>query len=145
MTGTYNKKKRKLSSYSVEETVDIGAAIARDLIPGDIVLLSGELGSGKTVLVKGICRGLNVKCDITSPSFVIATQYQGRLPIAHIDLYRLDVDGVRGLPIEDYLLADGITLIEWAERIPDAIPGIMIRMNIVDQKSREINIEDNRH
>ncbi|OGC39063.1 tRNA (adenosine(37)-N6)-threonylcarbamoyltransferase complex ATPase subunit type 1 TsaE [candidate division WOR-3 bacterium RBG_13_43_14] len=142
---TIINKKRKLISRSVEETIDHGVSFARDLVPGDIVYLSGELGSGKTVFIKGICSGLGVMTEVTSPSFVIATQYQGKLPVAHIDLYRLDVDGVRNLPLDDYLLSDGITVIEWAERVLDMLPGIMIRIEIVDQVTREISIEDNRH
>lgn len=135
----------RLISHSVEETIRFGMAFAGFLLPGDIVYLSGELGSGKTVLVKGICSGLDVSSEITSPSFVIATQYQGRIPVAHIDLYRLDADGVKGLPVEDYILTDGVTLIEWAERIVDMMPGIMIRINIIDPTTREINVDDTRN
>ncbi len=119
--------------------------MAIELHAGDIIYLRGELGSGKTIFIKGVCSGLGVSADVTSPSFVIATQYQGRLPISHIDLYRLDHNEVRDLPLDDYVLSDGVTVIEWAERVLDLLPGIMIQITIVDQFTREIKIEDNRY
>ncbi len=137
--------RKKIISRSAEETIGYGVSMARDLVPGDIVYFTGELGSGKTVFIKGICRGLGVRSDVTSPSFVIATRYQGRIPVSHIDLYRLDAGGVSDLPLEEYILSDGVTVIEWAERADGRLPGIVIRIAIVDQVTREIIVEDTRH
>ena len=122
--------------------MDIGADIAKEIRPGDIVYLYGDLGSGKTVLVKGICRGLDVGEVVTSPSFVVATEYTGRMKISHIDLYRLDGVQVAALPLDEYVPEDGLTVIEWADRLQSPEKGIVIRIAIIDETSRELLIED---
>lgn len=132
-------------SASVEETRSIAKGLARDLRAGDILYLYGELGSGKTVFVKGLCEGLGVEERVTSPSFVIATEYHGRIAVAHVDLYRLDNTAVNDLPIDEYMLQSGITVIEWADRLGEVTKGIMVKMNIIDHQRRVIEIEDLRH
>ena len=132
-------------SNSPEETIRIAKRIARTLKPGDIVYLYGELGSGKTVFVKGICLGLGVKEDVTSPSFVIATEYHGALAVAHIDLYRLQRGEAVGLPVEEYFSRSGITLIEWADRIDSITKGINVKFHITDHRKRMIEVEDIRN
>lgn len=132
-------------SASVEETRSIAKTLARDLRAGDVLYLYGELGSGKTVFVKGLCEGLDIEERVTSPSFVIATEYHGRIAVAHVDLYRLDNTAVSDLPIDEYMLRSGITVIEWADRIGEVMDGITVKMSIIDHQRRVIEIEDLRH
>lgn len=139
-------KKTIYVSHSAEETFEAGRELAVSLKPGDIVYLFGELGSGKTVFVKGICRGLDVEEEATSPSFVIATEYTGRVNVSHIDLYRLDGQAAAMLPVNEYIITDGVTVIEWAERLGnDGMKGIIVHLNIKTDHTRELIIEDLRH
>ncbi len=100
-------------------TEAIGARLAAELAPGAVVLVSGELGSGKTTLVRGACRALGVREAIVSPTFVIGRRYAGRVAVAHLDLYRLEgaEDEEPGL-LDDYLTADAISFVEWPEAGP---------------------------
>jgi tRNA threonylcarbamoyladenosine biosynthesis protein TsaE len=138
-------KKRIVISDSHHATVRAGEKLAGQLTPGTIVYLYGELGSGKTVLVKGICKGLGVTDSVTSPSFVIATEYRGSMPVSHIDLYRLDKSSTDLLPIDDYVKEDGVTIVEWADRLKGHKHGIRIRIVITGEMNRELTIEDTRH
>lgn len=139
-------KKITHHTHSPEETWSLGSQLATTLMPGDIVYLYGELGSGKTVFVKGMCVELGVEEEATSPSFVIATEYEGRMRISHVDLYRLDSAATLALPVEEYFISDGITVIEWAERLGyNDKTGVTVRISIMKDNSREIVIEDNRH
>lgn len=131
-------------SGSVRTTLLLGRRIARRLAPGDTVCLIGELGSGKTVLAKGICRGLGVREPVTSPSFTIGTEYAGRMPVTHIDLYRLSPGEARELPIEEMRAQRGVTIIEWADRLA-RIRGTVITLRVVDRRTRSITIEDTGH
>ncbi len=140
------KKQLKTITHSPQETIDVGKKIASELRAGDIIYLSGELGSGKTVLVKGICQGLGVKEQVTSSSFVIATEYNGRMSISHVDLYRLDKNDIITLPIDEYIFKDGVTIIEWADRMSDKQrAGMCIRIGILGKQKRELIIEDLRN
>jgi len=113
-------------SAGEEQTRDLAARLARRLKPGDAVALVGELGAGKTRFVQGLARGLGVPADvpITSPTFtLLAVHEQGRLPLYHFDLYRLstgvDLDRIGA---EEYLWGGGVSVIEWADRVPEALP-----------------------
>ena len=101
-------------SASAAETEQIGAELAAELEPGDVVLVSGDLGAGKTTLIRGAARALGVTEPVTSPTFTIGNRYRGRIPVSHLDLYRLDDIGVEepGL-LDDYLGPDSIAFIEW--------------------------------
>jgi tRNA threonylcarbamoyladenosine biosynthesis protein TsaE len=132
----------KIVSDGPARTKEIGAEMAGDLRPGDIVYLYGELGSGKTVFVKGLCSGLGVDEEVTSPSFVIATEYSGTLKVSHIDLYRLDGVQVAALPLDEYIASSGVTVIEWADRLGSAARGVVIHFAIIGEASRELLIED---
>lgn len=106
-----------LITHSPRETQEIGAQLGRLAQRGDVFLLIGELGSGKTCLTQGIARGLGIGDYATSPSFVIVTQYQGRFPLYHVDLYRLDhLEEVFELGLEDYFSGQGVCVVEWAEK-----------------------------
>ena len=139
------KKIIRYSSNTPQETREIAKALARSLKAGDVIYLYGELGSGKTVFVKGLCEGLGVEEEVTSPSFVIATEYHGQYEVAHVDLYRLDGTAAADLPIEEYMIENGITVIEWADRIGWQVTGIIVKFSIVDHQERVIEIEDLRN
>ncbi len=99
-----------------EETEALAADLARRLRPGDVVLVSGDLGAGKTTFVRGACRALGVTAAVTSPSFTIARRYDGRMPISHLDLYRLgDLAGEDPALLADELAADRVAFVEWPE------------------------------
>lgn len=110
---------------SPEVTREFGEAWAAGCQPGDILALHGELGAGKTQLVKGLAKGLGFRGEVTSPTFTLIHEYRGgRLPVYHLDLYRLETvqDALR-LGVEEYLpTSDGVTVIEWPERIEELLP-----------------------
>lgn len=120
-------------SKSVSDTLKMGKAIAKSLIAGDIICLFGELGSGKTVLTKGIAQGLGIQKDkIISPSFVLIRSHtRGRLPLYHFDLYRLKVPGdILGLGYEEYLYDKGVAVIEWADRLNYLLPQEFLKIEL---------------
>ncbi len=100
------------------ETQAIGEAIGFLTLPGDIILLSGPLGAGKTCLTQGIARGLGIRESTPSPTFMLAREYHGRLPLYHIDLYRLEFREISELGLDEYLFGQGVSAIEWAEKDP---------------------------
>lgn len=115
----------RIISDSVSYTIKTGSALARNLKPGDIICLSGNLGSGKTVLTKGIAQGLGVaRSKVISPSFVLLREHmQGKLPLYHFDLYRLSMpEDILALGYEEYFYGSGVTVIEWAERLKYLLP-----------------------
>lgn len=128
-----------------EETVALGERLARELRPGACLALVGELGAGKTTLIKGLARGLGIpEEEVLSPSFVLVREYrQGRLPLFHVDAYRLTKPEELGeIGLEEYLLSDGITVIEWADRVPQAIlPSCLkVKLEILSENERRISI-----
>jgi tRNA threonylcarbamoyladenosine biosynthesis protein TsaE len=104
-----------VESNSAAETEALGARIAEQLRPGDVVVLSGDLGAGKTTLVRGVCRALGFSGPVTSPTFTIGQRYEGgRLSVSHLDLYRLQsLEGEDPALLEDYLRPEGVALVEW--------------------------------
>jgi tRNA threonylcarbamoyladenosine biosynthesis protein TsaE len=109
-------------SDSPRRTEEVGAALARELRPGDVVLVSGELGAGKTTFVRGGCRELGVGVLIASPTFTVGSRYRGRVPVSHLDLYRLeDLDAEEPGLLDDYLTDDAVAFVEW----PEAGAGIL--------------------
>jgi tRNA threonylcarbamoyladenosine biosynthesis protein TsaE len=132
-----------IRSGSPTETRRLGARLGRLLRPGDIVLLSGELGSGKTCLVQGIARGLRVTAPVTSKSFVLLGEYEGRLPLYHADLYRLEEPAqAEELALTEYC-APGALVVEWAERAWEVFPSehLLIRLEIAGARDREFTLE----
>jgi tRNA threonylcarbamoyladenosine biosynthesis protein TsaE len=134
----------KLQSNSDAETRAIGHRLGEHLKPGDVVCLYGDLGAGKTTMVKGIASAFHInERDITSASFTIIAEYNVSVPFYHIDLYRLTPDEVPELGLRDYLGADSIAVIEWAERAEGEIPEQSVRV-MLDHKeddTREIEIK----
>lgn len=113
----------QLISTSEAQTEGLGKALSMQLEPGDVLLLTGELGAGKSVLARGIARGLGIGGPITSPTFVLLITHEGRHTLHHMDLYRLsDDDEFEAAGLSDALSQDAISLIEWPQRCPDAMP-----------------------
>jgi tRNA threonylcarbamoyladenosine biosynthesis protein TsaE len=111
-------------SNSPAETEAIARRLADDLVAGSILALKGELGSGKTLFTQGLVAGLESGAAVTSPTFTIVHEYQGgRLPVYHFDFFRLENhESATRLGLADYFFSDGVSVIEWADRFPDAIP-----------------------
>lgn len=116
------------------ETFSLGERLAAYLPQGGVIALSGELGAGKTLFAKGVAEGLKVPDQVTSPTFTIINEYQGRLPLFHIDAYRLEEDSgdsvIEELGLEEYFNSLGVTLIEWPERIKKYLPDAYLRIDI---------------
>jgi tRNA threonylcarbamoyladenosine biosynthesis protein TsaE len=127
---------RRIISDGPQSTRDLAARLARVARPGDLICLRGELGAGKTEFAKGFGAGLGVSDTINSPSFVLMAEYAGRLPLFHIDLYRLagPADAVLG-GLVDERQAEGVTLVEWPERMSDILPAARLDVMIGDPKS----------
>ena len=137
-------------THSAGETIKLGQELARGLSRGDIIALYGDLGSGKTTFAKGIGMGLGVKDarHINSPTFVLIREYEGRLPLYHMDLYRLDnLRDIEDIGVEEYVYGDGVSIIEWAEKLGPLLPKkiISVRFAIKGEDKREVRIEDLRH
>ncbi len=134
------------TTTSPDETFELAAEYARRLKRGDVLALEGELGAGKTRFVQGLAAGLGVPENVyvRSPSFALLNEYKGgRLTLFHFDFYRLVKQSeLMDLGIEEYMDGDGITVIEWADRFPTALPARTkhIRFHIVDDNTREIQV-----
>ena len=131
-----------------EETQALGEEIGKKLTSGDIVAITGELGAGKTCLTQGIGWGLGIdrKVYMTSPSFTLVKEYRGRIPVYHIDLFRLKrIEEVYELPIEDYFNGKGVTIIEWADKIESLLPQKHLRIDIeiISENERRIKMQRN--
>ena len=112
----------ELETASPEETEAIGAALAAELEPGDVAAVSGELGSGKTTLVRGACRALGVEAPVTSPTYTVGNRYTGRVPVSHLDLYRFQgFSSAEWGDLEPYF-DDAIAFVEWPEAAVDSLP-----------------------
>lgn len=115
----------ELKTKGADQTLKLGQALGRMLKEGTLIALMGELGAGKTVLAKGIAKGLGIQDEgeVTSPSFVLVNEYFGRIPIYHIDLYRLeDPAEAEGLGWEEFVCGSGVVVVEWAEKIASKLP-----------------------
>lgn len=133
----------EIITRSAEETIELGKRIGAFLVANDILALIGPLGAGKTTLIQGIAQGLEVKDYVTSPTFIIINEYQGRFPFYHIDLYRLEeVKDIEELGIEEYFTREGVCVIEWAEKLKELKPKNVktIEMEIVSESERKINL-----
>lgn len=130
---------------SADATEEVAAAIARELEPGAVVLVSGDLGAGKTTFVRGAARAFGVTEPVTSPTFTIGQRYAGDVPVSHLDLYRLaDGLGVEepGL-LDDYLTPDAIAFVEWPEVAAGELEGVTMRVALAHAggDAREITVE----
>lgn len=137
-----------ISLNNLKETEKFGIFLGENLKPGDVVCLNGDLGAGKTTLTKSIAKGLGISDYVTSPTFTIVNEYYGKTDLYHIDTYRLDdkID-VDYLGFDEYFYSDGVTIVEWAEKIRDALPEEYMEINIKshdDKRDLEINYLGNR-
>jgi tRNA threonylcarbamoyladenosine biosynthesis protein TsaE len=131
------------TTLSEEETVAVGRDLASRLRPGDVLLLLGDLGAGKTVFVKGVAEGLGIDPrEVTSPTFTLIQEYRGgRLPLYHVDLYRLRSMEVDDLGLEELTASGGVTAIEWPDRLPrDIEDALTIRIEHGDGSCRTLQI-----
>lgn len=119
-------------TFSVEETERLGEKLAAAALPGSLYTLDGELGVGKTALTRGIARGLGIGEEICSPTFTIVQVYEeGRMPLYHFDVYRIgDPEEMEEIGYEDYFYGNGLTMIEWANRIEELLPESYLRITI---------------
>lgn len=126
----------KITVHSDKETISIAQNIESEKFPSMVICLNGELGSGKTVFAKGFAHAMGIE-EITSPTFTIIKEYNGELPLYHMDVYRLE-DSKENLGIEEYFDKGGVTIIEWANMIKDILPEerLDIKFKIVDENTR---------
>jgi tRNA threonylcarbamoyladenosine biosynthesis protein TsaE len=130
---------------SEEETVAVARGVASTLGPGDVLLLSGNLGAGKTAFVRGLAEGLGLAGDeVSSPTFTLVHEYRGgRLALYHVDLYRLERAGADDLGLEELGVRDGVLAIEWPERLSHVLPGARaVTIEMVDEHTRRITFAD---
>lgn len=134
---------RRYLSRSAKETEAIGAKLAGRLGPGDVVLVSGELGAGKTTLIRGACRALGVEGPIASPTFTIGQRHRGRVPVSHLDLYRLEGLGDEDPALlDDYLTPDAVAFVEWPAVAAAQLgrPALQVRLSHAGGDSRRVEI-----
>ena len=125
-------------SHSEEETESIGEHLGASLSPGAVVAYLGGLGMGKTAFTRGLARGLGCKGRVTSPTFTIVNEYEGRIPLFHFDMYRLpDSDALFDIGWEDYLDRNGVCAVEWSELVADALPEDTVYVTITRHPDHE--------
>ena len=130
---------------NTQETIELGARIAKALGPSSIVALFGDLGAGKTILVKGIVGALGGDAqNVLSPSFVLMRRYKTKIPIYHFDLYRIEKTDVFHLGFEEYFYGKGISVVEWADRIKDDLPKDCLRVRFYTKGDNKRLIKINR-
>ena len=130
---------KSFKTFNADETIELGKKIGQNLIPGNVVLLTGDLSAGKTTITKGIGASLGVKRVINSPTFTIVKEYSGICPLYHLDLYRLD--GLNNdFDLEDYIEGDGVCVIEWPFQVSEILPKeyLEIKIERVDEFTRSI-------
>jgi tRNA threonylcarbamoyladenosine biosynthesis protein TsaE len=133
--------RRTLVSRSPEETQAIGEQLGARLTAGAVVACTGELGAGKTCFLQGLARGLGVTTDVTSPTFVLINEYRGRLPVYHLDAYRTgSLTELVDLGLEEMLYGDGVTVVEWADKLLPLLPARTIHVHLsgLGDEPREI-------
>ena len=127
----------KITTRSEMETIELAQNFESEKFPNMVICLDGELGSGKTVFTKGIANALGIEESITSPTFTIIKEYEGELPLYHMDVYKLD-GNTDGIGIEEYFTKGGVVVIEWASTIKDILPDerLDIKFKVVDENKR---------
>ena len=133
------------TTESEDETTEVARTLAATLTPGTVLLLSGQLGAGKTAFVRGLAAGLGIDPeDVSSPTFTLVHEYRGgRLPLYHADLYRLEKTAAEDLGLEEKRVLDGVLAIEWPDRLTHDLPGALtISIEIVDETTRRIRLSE---
>ena len=136
-------------SHSTQETEQFGEEIAKSLRGGDVLAFTGSLGMGKTAFTRGLARGLGCRGRVTSPTFTIVNEYDGKTPLFHFDMYRLgSSDELFDIGWDDYLARGGVCAVEWSERVSDALPDNTIYVDIArgeeDENTRTITVTGGR-
>lgn len=134
-----------LKTNTAEETIELGRKIGRLLTKGDVIAMQGTLAAGKTTITKGIAESLGVTDTITSPTFCLISEYSGKMPLYHMDVYRLDGgEDFINLGTDDMIYGDGVSIIEWSEKIMDELPKktIILKLEPQEDGSRIITIEN---
>jgi tRNA threonylcarbamoyladenosine biosynthesis protein TsaE len=135
-------RKYEINTSTTEETMKIAESLASLLEAGDVITLEGDLGAGKTTFTKGIAAGLGIKRTLSSPTFTIIKEYEGRLPLYHMDVYRLE-NSDEDIGFDEYFHGNGIVVVEWAQFIEEFLPPIRLNITIkyVDEHSRVIEFK----
>ncbi|WP_096155862.1 MULTISPECIES: tRNA (adenosine(37)-N6)-threonylcarbamoyltransferase complex ATPase subunit type 1 TsaE [Bacillus] len=128
--------KYEIHTTSSDETMKQAEEMARLFMGGEVLLLEGDLGAGKTTFTKGLAKGLDIKRNVNSPTFTIIKEYQGRLPLFHMDVYRLE-DSDEDLGFDDYFSGDGVCVVEWAQFIEEFLPKERLEVSIFHQGDSE--------
>lgn len=133
----------KLTTHSSEETIDLGEILGAMLKPGDVLAMRGTLAAGKTTITKGIAKALGVTDNITSPTFCIISEYEGaKMPLYHMDVYRLDnAEDFINLGVDDLIYGNGVSIIEWSEKIQSELPKKTITVQITPNEDSTRTIE----
>lgn len=136
-------------SHSTQETEQFGEEVAKSLRGGDVLAFTGSLGMGKTAFIRGLARGLGCRGRVTSPTFTIVNEYDGKTPLFHFDMYRLgSSDELFDIGWDDYLARGGVCAVEWSERVSDALPDDTIYVDIArgeeDENTRTITVTGGR-
>ncbi len=130
----------QLSSLKPEDTNRLAIKLAENLQPGDVIALEGDLGAGKTTFTKGLAVGLGITKTVSSPTFTIIKEYRGRLPLYHMDVYRVQ-DSFEDLGFDEYFYGDGVTVVEWAHLIKDQLPDELLTINLYHSGDEERRVE----
>ena len=130
-------------THSETETEAVGARLAGAVKRGTVVAMRGDLGAGKTVFTRGFAKALGYTGRVTSPTFTIVNEYEGRIPVFHFDMYRLsDSEDLYGIGWDDYLKRGGVCIVEWSERVEDALENaVTVTIERTDENERKISIE----
>ena len=134
--------KYEIHTASYEETMQVAERLGRLFTGGEVLLLEGDLGAGKTTFTKGLAKGLDIKRNVNSPTFTIIKEYNGRLPLYHMDVYRLE-DSEEDLGFDDYFSSEGVCVVEWAQFIEEFLPKERLEVSIFHQgdNTRKIILE----
>ena len=132
-------------THSPEETIALGEKIGSKLVKGDVIAMQGTLAAGKTTITKGIAKALGIDETITSPTFCLISEYYGKMPLYHMDVYRLEGgEAFVNLGTDDMIYGDGVSIIEWSEKIMNELPKrtIILKITPQDDGSRKIEIDN---
>lgn len=133
----------RIETTSPEQTARLGRLLGAACRGGEVILLQGELGAGKTTLTQGLARGLGIAAQVNSPTFIVLREYEGRLPLYHFDFYRLDHTGrAVDLEFDDYLRGDGVCVIEWPSHAPEMTPDdhLLVEIQLGGDTSRMVTL-----
>jgi tRNA threonylcarbamoyladenosine biosynthesis protein TsaE len=134
---------------STDETLELARAVGELLRPGDVVSLVGDLGAGKTVFARGVARALGVTELVVSPTFTIVREYEGRVPLVHVDVYRIDaVQELHDLGFEEVVRDDAVTLVEWGDKVDGLLPGDRLDVRLAPgaaDDERVVEVEGHGH